>query len=321
MKKLLMAALFFVIGTLLFAQTNPGAAYTESDITLKTSTGDIFGTLAIPDNIKKSTVVLIIAGSGPTDRNGNSSLGVNCNAYKMIAKGLAENGISTLRFDKRGIAASRAAMGSESDLRFEHYIDDAKAWIVLLKSDNRFDKIFVLGHSEGSLIGMVAASQGGADGYISVAGIARTADQILAEQLKAQLPEPMLNEAKIALDSLKMGMQVAKYNPMLVSLFRPSVQPYLISWFKYNPSDEIKKLKKPVMIVQGTTDIQVSPEEAKLLAAAKPEAKLAIFDGMNHILKEADADRQKNAATYTQPDLPLKSGLVESLVSFIKTGK
>lgn len=316
-----MAVLFFVIGTILFAQTNPTAVSTETDITLKTQKGDIFGTLMIPDNAKPSPVVLIIAGSGPTDRNGNSPLGVNCNAYKMIAQALAANGISSLRFDKRGIAASRAAMVNESDLRFENYIDDAKGWITLLKSDKRFNKVLVLGHSEGSLIGMVAAGQTQADGYISVAGIGKTADQTIYEQLRVQLPEPMLSETKVALDSLKSGMTVTKYNPMLASLFRPSVQPYLISWFKYNPSEEIKKLKIPVMIVQGTTDIQVSVEDAKLLSAAKPDAKLALFDGMNHILKEAEADRQKNAATYSQPDLPLKAGLIDSLASFIKTGK
>lgn len=321
MKKKLMAALFFVLGTILFAQAATDTGFSETELTLKTPAGDIFGTLTIPDNAKSSPVVLIIAGSGPTDRNGNSPLGVRTDTYKKIAEGLAGNGVSSLRFDKRGIAASRAAMASEADLRFETYINDVKGWISMLNSDKRFSKVIVLGHSEGSLIGMVAAGQTQVGGFISVSGVGKTVDQTLREQLKPKLPESMFDEASKALDSLKMGMTVQKVNPALISLFRPSVQPYMISWIKYNPTEEIKKLKAPVMIIQGTTDIQVTVEDAKLLAAAKPDARLKVFDGMNHVLKESEIDMQKNMATYANPELPLKAGFMDSIVNFIMAGK
>ncbi len=303
---------------ILSAQVKTVTLFTESEITLKTSTGDISGTLTIPEKPKKSPVVLIIAGSGPTDRDGNSTLGIKTNSYKMLAEEFAGNGISTLRFDKRAIAKSRLAATSESELRFETYINDAVGWINMLKKDKRFSKIIVLGHSEGSLIGIIAAGQAGVSKVISLAGTGVPADTILRKQLKSQLPPQLMAESDNILDSLRSGKTVSKVNPVLLSLYRPSVQPYMISWIKYDPAAEIKKLKIPVLIIQGTTDIQVSVNDAKLLSAAKPDAQLLIIDNMNHILKEAEADREKNLATYNQPELPLKQGLVKELVSFIK---
>jgi uncharacterized protein len=324
MKKILL--ILTVLVTLLIprnlaAQDKTGAHFNESEIVLKTLTGDISGTLTVPDKPKKSPVVLIIAGSGPTDRDGNSSLGIKTNTYKMLAESFAGNGISTLRYDKRAIAKSKAAATSESQLRFETYINDAGGWIDMLNKNKRFSKIIVLGHSEGSLIGIVAAEQSTVSKLISVAGAGSPIDTILRKQLKDNLPGSLYQESNKILDTLRMGKTVKKFNPLLSSLYRPSVQPYLISWIKYDPSAEIKKLKIPVLIVQGTTDIQVSVDDARLLSAAKPDAKLLIIDNMNHILKEAEADRQKNIATYTNQELPLKQGLVEELVSFIKNKK
>jgi pimeloyl-ACP methyl ester carboxylesterase len=305
----------------LAAQSKAGAHFTESETVLKTSTGDISGTLTVPQKARKSPVVLIIAGSGPTDRDCNSPMGIKSNAYKMLAESFAENGISTLRFDKRGIAKSKAGALNESGLRFETYISDAVGWINMLHKDKRFSKIFVLGHSEGSLIGIVAAEQTAVSGFISVAGAGSPADTILRGQLKKVLPPQLIDESNKILDTLRNGKTVSRVNPVLLSLFRPSVQPYMISWIKYDPAIEIKKLKIPVLIVQGTTDIQVSVDDARLLKAAKPDAKLLLIDNMNHILKESEADRQKNIATYSNPELPLKKGLVEELVSFIKSKK
>ncbi len=321
MKKIICVFILNFLTLGLFAQTNSESKFTESEIVLKTTTGDIFGTLTVPNNLKNSPIVLIIAGSGPTDRNGNSPIGVNTNAYKMLAENLANNGISAVRYDKRAIAASKAAGVSEIDLRFDNYINDAIAWIELIKADKRFSKVIVLGHSEGSLIGMIAAERTNSDGYISVAGCGRAADIILAEQLKTKLPPQLVDESNSILDSLRNGKTVKKVSPILISMYRSSVQPYLISWMKYDPSVEIKKLKIPILILQGTTDIQVPVEDAKLLSAAKPDAKLVIIENMNHILKESEADMQVNMATYTNPDLPLKPELLDSILHFVLIGK
>jgi pimeloyl-ACP methyl ester carboxylesterase len=306
----------------LFAQVKNDSLYSESEVILKTSTGEIYGTLAIPNNVKTSLVILIIAGSGPTDRDGNSPMmGLQTNAYKMLSESLAKNGISSVRFDKRGIGESKQAITSESDLRFDTYINDVVLWIELLKSDRRFSKIYILGHSEGSLIGMIAAEQTNTSGFISIAGAGKSADKILQEQLKTKLPPLLLDESNKILDSLKIGKTVSNVNPSLVSLYRPSVQPYMISWIKYDPAKEIGKLKIPVLIIQGTTDLQVTVDDSKLLSAANTNAKLLIIENMNHTLKESDSDIQKNMATYNNPDLPLKEGLTDDIVNFINSTK
>jgi pimeloyl-ACP methyl ester carboxylesterase len=294
-------------------------AQTEKPIVLKTGNGDIDGTLIMPDSKLPVPVVLIIAGSGPTDRDGNNAMMKN-NSLKMLSAELAKNGIASVRYDKRGIAKSQAAMTSEADLRFETYIKDVSDWIDLLKQDKNFKEIIVAGHSEGSLIGMVAAQKAEVSKYISIAGVGQPADQLIREQLKAA-PPAFLEQSSPILDELVKGNMVENVPQMLNSLFRPSVQPYMISWMKYDPRVEIAKLKKPVLILQGTTDIQVSIDDAKRLQAAKKDAKTVLIEGMNHILKTISADRMQNMQSYNQPDLPLNEDLVSTICSFINEVK
>jgi len=289
------------------------APYIETPITLQTKIGQLFGTLTTPKTIQKGPLALIIAGSGPTDRNCNNPA-MTCDAYKKLAYGLAENGISSIRYDKRGIAESAAAVEKESDLLFDNYVDDAKNWIQLAKQDKRFTQIVVIGHSEGSLIGMLAASK--ADKFISVAGPGQSADILLKEQLKAQ-PQDVQDISFPVIDSLVMGKEVENVNPMVTSLFRSSIQPYLISWFKYDPQTEIKKLSIPILIIQGTNDIQVSVDDAKRLSTANPASQLKLMDSMNHILRTVKGDREANLATYNNAGLPLAEGLVKVVSDFI----
>lgn len=318
MKNISFFLTFALLASGLSAQKKTDLFFTETELLLKTPSGDISGTLSVTDKSKKSPIVIIIAGSGPTDRNCNSPMGIKTDAYKMISADLAANGISSLRFDKRGIGKSKAAMTAEKDLRFDIYVDDVVEWINMIKKDKRFSLIFLLGHSEGSLIGIVASQKTRTDGLISVAGAGKSADKILKDQLKGKISQQLYDESNTILDSLKAGYLVKKVNPMLLTLYRPSVQPYMISWLKYDPAIEIQKLKIPVLIVQGTTDLQVSVEDAKLLSASKTDARLIIIENMNHIMKESDSDRQKNMATYSNPELPLKSGLTDEMVKFIK---
>jgi uncharacterized protein len=287
--------------------------FTETAITLKTNTGDISGTLNVPSGVHNPPVALIIAGSGPTDRNGNQPM-IQNNSLKMLATALAGAGIASVRYDKRGIGASAGAMKKEEDLRFDDYVNDAKGWGEMLKKDSRFRKLIIIGHSEGSLIGLLAA--GNADKFISIAGIGQSADKVIKEQLKSQ-PQAIQDMTFPLLDSLRNGHHVTNPSPMLASLFRPSVQPYLISWFSYNPQEELKKLQIPVLIVQGTNDLQVSVAEAKLLLAANPRATLSIIEKMNHVLKIAEADREANVKVYNDPALPLAPELISAVTTFI----
>ena len=288
----------------------------ENPIVLETETGNIEGTLLIPDIDEEMPIALIIAGSGPTDRDGNN-IQMKNNSLKMLALGLAENNIASLRYDKRGVGKSFAAGMKEIDLRFEYYVDDATKWIDLLDNDNRFSEIIVIGHSEGSLIGMIASQKNNVAKFISLAGVAEPAGVIIRQQLAAH-PPMVLEQSIPIIESLERGETVDSVPAILVSLFRKSVQPYIISWFKHNPSVEIEKLQKPILIVQGTTDIQVGVEEATKLSAANPGARKVIIEGMNHILKEAVLERIRNIETYSNPDLPLHPALINSIVDFIK---
>jgi len=287
----------------------------EEIIILETPTGNIEGTLLLPSN-EKPPVVLIIAGSGPTDRNGNNPSLKN-NSLLMLAQGLFENNIASLRFDKRGIGASVGAFkGGEQDLRFEDYIRDAEEWVSLLKNDSRFSSVIILGHSEGSLIGMIAAQNALPEKFISLAGPGVSMQATLRRQLADQ-PAYILSMSLPIIEELEKGKTVDSVPPLINALFRPSIQPYLISCFKYDPAVEIPEVKCPVLIIQGTTDIQIQVEDAKKLAAANANSELVIIEGMNHILKEADANRLLNMRTYGDPDLQLKQGLIESITSFI----
>ncbi|MEB0261326.1 MULTISPECIES: alpha/beta fold hydrolase [unclassified Mucilaginibacter] len=290
----------------------------EAPILLKTFSGSISGTLTTPANASgKIPVVLIIPGSGPTDRDGNSpKLGLNGNTYKMLANELGKNGIASLRYDKRLIGQSITTT-KEKELKFEDYVDDAVGLVNLLSDDQRFSKVIVLGHSEGSLVGMLAIRDQPVKAYISVAGAGRSADIVVTEQMKAY-PKFIQDNFKRMLDSLKRGKFTDNIDPKLYPIARPDIQPYLLSWFRYSPAREIKKAKIPVLIVQGTTDLQVPVTDADLLKKAKSDAVLLLIPNMNHILKEAPADKEQNTATYSKPDLPLKPELVTGIVNFIK---
>jgi hypothetical protein len=279
----------------------------------------LVGTLKVPKSDKPVELVLIIAGSGPTDRDGNTPMlaGKN-NSLKMISELLESNGIASLRFDKRGIGASDKV--NESELTFDNYVNDAVEWIKFLRNDNRFSKIIIIGHSEGSLIGMIAANKTTIDKYISLCGAGEPIYNTILTQLKNnKTSQEIMNNCVEIIDSLKAGYMVKNIDPSLNMLFRPSVQPYIISWFKYDPCKEISKLTIPILVVGGTTDLQVDVNDAKLLSKAEPNAKLYIIENMNHILKDVPTtDRMENFKSYSNPDLPLSPLLSKALVEFIK---
>jgi uncharacterized protein len=279
---------------------------------------DLHGTLLIPGKGSHWPVALIIAGSGPTDRNGNSAMikGDN-NSLRYLAEALTAKGIATLRFDKRGVGESKAEM-KEEDMRFGTMVDDASAFIKKLEGDSRFLNIIIIGHSEGSLVGMMAAylSQK-VSHYVSLAGAGYPIDQILNKQICAQ-SAALCPEMKAALEKIKRSEPLDSVNPLLASILRPSVQPYIRSWMALDPQVEIAKLKCQVMIINGTSDIQVGMEQAEGLHAARQDANYLIIEEMNHVLKESGAGQLANMATYTDPSLPVKKELVKGIVAFVK---
>ena len=313
-----LCSLLLLIGGIA-AQAQAHAA--ETPITLDTPTGQLAGTLELPAGADKPRVALLIAGSGPTDRDGNSSMIPGRNdSLKLLAAGLADAGIATVRYDKRGIGGSHAAGSAESALRFEMFVDDAAAWIARLKADPRFASVAVIGHSEGSLIGMLAARQADVAAFVSIAGIADGASTLMRKQLEGKLPPELEKESERILVSLESGVVVDPVPPALATLFRPSVQPYLISWFKYVPAQRIAELTMPVLVVQGNTDIQVDVVQANRLHGARPGAKLAIIPGMNHVFKHVRAVPELQVASYGDPSLPVSPLLVKSIADFLHQG-
>lgn len=293
------------------------ATVLQRPISLDTGNGELFGTLLLPKADTPVPVVLIISGSGPTDRDGNNPEGGRNDSLKRLAWVLARHNIASVRYDKRGVAASLAATADERNLSVEAYVADAVAWSRKLAADPRLGPLVLLGHSEGALIASLAAPQASAVAVVSVGGSARPIDQVLRQQLGGRLPPPLMLRSNELLDSLKGGRVDLNVPPQLQFIFRPSVQPYLISLFRQDPAQAFAALKMPALIVQGTHDIQVGVDDARQLKAAKPDAELALVNGMNHVLRIVPNDERRQLQSYKDPNLPLAAELGIRIVGFI----
>lgn len=290
---------------------------TYDELLIPVTGGELKVALQMPKS-PTGELAILHAGSGPTNKDGNTLGGGQNNSLKMIAEALAEQGIATIRFDKRGIGDNTSLIAKEEDLTLDAYVKDVGAIIAYVKQDEGFNDIHLVGHSEGALIMTLAAQSNDVASLITLAGAGRPVDEILIEQLTASLPINLLTEAKSALEKLKAGEKITSVSPQLQSLFRPSVQPYMMSWLKYDPQKELSNVTVPILVVQGKNDIQVTEVDANNLKAANENAILRYFENMNHVLKDVEKDQAKNIASYSNPDLPLTSGLIEEMTTFIK---
>lgn len=287
------------------------------EITITAEGIDLFGTLTMPEIEDVKTICVIVPGSGPTDRDGNNIAGIKTDAYKLLAEALSNNGIASFRYDKRGAGKSVAENLKEEETVFETNIKDLKSILSNLKGMNKFEKIFLIGHSEGSLVSILCAKEEAVDGIISIAGVGKNAGDLLIDQLKLQLAKPLLKESQKIVKSLKKGKQEKNISAMLKGLFRDSIQPYLISWFKYDPHKEIASLDIPVLILHGGVDHQVMVENAKLLGSAKKGTKVVIIENMTHMIKEVENESDE-FKTYSDPSYPIPKALIEEITTFVK---
>jgi uncharacterized protein len=291
-------------------------------VTLATEKAKLYGTLDLPTGNGKWPIALIIGGSGPTDRDGNQPASWLFNNHlKLLSEALTKKGVATLRYDKRGIGQSQAVAPQEKDLRFDAYVHDAVQWGKQLRSDKRFNHLYIIGHSEGALIGSMASQKLEPAGFIAIAGTGDRAGNLLREQMEKNLSGDLRDRAKDIITHLERGETVAEVPPDLFTLYRPSVQPYLISWFKIDPAAELRRLKCPVLVVSGTTDIQVAPHQAELLAKAREHVTYRKIDGMNHVLKMVPDDRMQQINSYYLPQLPISEALVDAIVAFIRSSQ
>ncbi len=304
--------------------TVTAAAPAETSIEAAGPLGPLRGTM-LSASVPKAPVVLIVPGSGPTDRDGNNPLGVRASSYRLLAEGLAARGISSVRIDKRGMFGSREAVADPNDVTVADYVRDLHAWASAIRRRTGVHCVWLLGHSEGGLIAL-AAAQKPQDlcGLVLVSTPGRRMAAILRDQLKSNPANaPILNQALAAVDAIEAGRRIndRMLHPALRPIFRSDVQNYLIDLFSYDPAALIAKVHKPVLIVQGARDMQIHEVDAKKLKLAYPEAKLVILPGVNHVLKPVKADSiPANLATYSDPDLPLAPGVVNAIADFIASG-
>ena len=273
------------------------------------------GTLLLPDGIEKPPLAILIAGSGPTDRNGNSQMARN-NSLKLLAEGLAAKGIAVFRYDKRILKQIKDRTLDESSIRFGQFVEDAEGVVNYFGKADAFSSITVIGHSQGALVGMLAAPQG-ANGVVSLAGAGEPIDSVILEQLQAQAPG-LVEDASKAFDTLRETGSVSGYNPGLESLLRPQIQPFMLSWMLADPAQTISSLDMPVLIVAGTKDLNVAVDQAEKLQSAQPNAQLLIIDGMNHVLRKIDGDDYDNGKSYDDPSLPIMPELIDGLAGFVQ---
>lgn len=274
---------------------------------------EVQGTLLSPKGENQPPLAILIAGSGPTDRDGNQALFKN-NSLKYLAEGLAEKGIATFRYDKRVIAQINNATVQEEKMTFEDEVNDAL--LVVNHFKDKYKKIILIGHYEGALIGLLVAQKVVVSKFVSISGAGNSSATLIEEQIGKNAPQ-LKEESQKIISQLRKGELVENISPYLAPVFRKSVQPYLISWFKYEPTKEIAKLQIPILIVQGTNYLQVEDKEAQLLKEAQPKAQLLLIEGMNHVLKKVKT-LEENQLSYLNPDLPISGELVEGIASFIK---
>lgn len=306
MKKHLVIFLLFIFSTSVAQE----ATYTSKEVTISKH---INGTLLTSIDANKPDLAILIAGYGPTDRDGNQNF-LKTNNIKKLAIGLTKNGIATFRYDKRIVKQIRQN-NVDKNLSFDDFVADAIDVLDYFKNLNQYNKIYIVGHDQGSLIGMLAAKDK-ADGFISIAGAGQTIDSVIIEQIEKTAPQ-FTADTKRIFNILKSGKTTTDYPVALSSIFNIETQRFFMSWMKHNPVDIISTLNVPTLIINGTKDLQVSEAEALLLKEAAKDASIQIIKNMNHVMVTITGDDLENSKSYNESQRPLADGLLEKIISFI----
>lgn len=314
-------ALLTCIATTMDLHSGSSLSAMQAEIEAPGPAGPLKGTLLSPA-VGDVPVVLIVPGSGATDRNGNGPNGGQPSTCRLLAEGLLGRGIASVRIDKRGMYGSASAIPDANDVAIDDYVTDIHAWVAAIRARTGASRVWLLGHSEGGLVALLAARQrADVAGLILVATAGRPVGQVLRQQLRDNPANaPVLENAMSILASLEGGERVdaSRIHPALMRLFAPQVQRFLMSELTIDPAALLADCMKPVLIVQGTRDIQVGVQDAERLKQANPRAEMALIADANHVLKTVrTSDRQENIAAYANPDLPLADGVVEAVAAFV----
>ena len=303
--------LVFLAPSLFTAQTE----IISEELHLKSDSIKLPGTLSFNKNIVQQALVIYVHGSGNVDRNGNQAGAIKANYIQQLAEALNKNSIAFYRYDKR-TATQENMKYLMQGISFLDFVKDVQVSVEHFKDDSRFSSIVIIGHSQGSLVGMLALSQD-VDKYISIAGPASRIDEIMTQQIRKQNGDSLAGIVDSHFKESNATGTIENVNSMLFQLFNPQNLPFFESWMQYNPTNEMSKIKVPILIINGNKDLQVSVEEAKTLHNANPDAELVIIENMNHVLKNIEKD-EDNFKSYSSPDFPVSEELVEVISRFIK---
>jgi len=305
--------------TLQHADTIPPAVAVESPYTIHSGALELGGTLTLPRGATaRVPVVVIIAGSGPTDRNGNSMMGIRPNSYAQLAWRLAERGIASLRYDKRSMPGTKGTFDL-TKMTLDDFASDAKVAAESLAHDARFTRVLLLGHSEGSSLAFIAARAGApVAGVISVSGLGRPLGVVIREQLGRQFDSATLVRYDTAMAQYLRGDQPKDVPPQLAPLFVPINLSFMKSLSSFDPPAAIKAVRQPVLIVQGGRDLQVTVADAERLHAARPDAQLVVVPLANHVLKQTtDTTLTGQMPTYQNPAVPIMPDVASAIADWI----
>lgn len=286
------------------------------EIRVQSKYGVIYGTLLKPVDNPTKTLVILVAGSGPTDRDGNSTAlkGKN-DSHKALAYGLKEQGFATFRFDQRSSGETWKKTKLKNIDSFSVFVDDLINVIQTLKKEQSFDRIVLVGHSQGAMVATLAAQVEPVDGLVILAGASQPIDEVLLWQIKQQ-NMPGYDEMEKIVGQLKQGKTVDKISADAELIFRRSVQEFLISWMRYDPYVEIKKLKIPLLFLYGSQDMQVPPAGIPYWKELTTGENTVVFQGMNHVLKEVNNEKD-NVSSYSDPSFSLHPEIVNTIVKYI----
>lgn len=314
MVKVSILKLHFIFILCFLSGTAQDINYSSEEISINAF---VDGTLLMPTSKEKPILAILIAGSGPTDRNGNQNF-LKSNNLKKLAENLSNHNIATFRYDKRVVKQIKRG-NVDKNIMFDDFVTDAMSVIANFKKTNAYSKIYVIGHSQGSLVGMLAGKDR-VDGFISLSGAGQSIDKVIIDQV--QKTAPMYTEdTKRVFEIMRKGETTADYPVALSSFFNIEIQPFMMNWMQYNPQEEIKVLNMPILIINGTKDLQVSVEEAKMLKEAAQHADFKIIDKMNHILFIIEGDDLENSKSYNESARAISQEVVTAILDFIMSQK
>ncbi|KGL62878.1 alpha/beta hydrolase [Polaribacter sp. Hel1_85] len=243
----------------------------SEEILLKNGKIELPGTLTFTQ--ENTPLIIWVHGSGPVNRNGNQpAQNIKANYIKQFRDAVNKEQIAFFSFDKR--TANKNNIKFLTDIKLQDFALDVEEIINYFHYEKRFSKIILAGHSQGSLIAMLAAKK--ADKYISIAGAGETIDKTIIKQISKN--NSTLGEAaKKQFDTLKTKGKIEVVNPFLMSVFAKQNQSFLFSWMQINPLEKIKKLTIPILIINGKKDIQVQVSDAETLKKSATKGKINYY--------------------------------------------